>query len=160
MFGIFKTPPYQDEVLGDLKWSGRHWKGSIRLAPHGTVELIVSGSRSSPDSDSLALVRDLPKRYAGLRSEIQASLFEHYEPGRDAVLEGAFPQHVRPFPEITNADATWLYVTVVSVLIEPLLTAGQMVNTVEVAYTVAWDEEHTVGARIQEWRLIELCGSV
>jgi len=47
------------------------------------------------------------------------------------------------------------------VLIEPLLTAGQMVNTVEgVAYRVAWDEEHTVGARIQDWRLIELCGSV
>ena len=89
-----------------------------------------------------------------LRSEIQVSLFEHYEPGRDAVLEGAFPQHVRPFPEITNSDATWLYFTVVFVLTEPLLTAGQMVNTIEVGYRVSWDEEHTLGARIQEWFLL------
>ena len=110
MFGIFKTPPYHDEVLGDLKRSGRHWKGSLPLAPHGTGELIVSGNRSGPDSHGLALAHDLPKRYAGLRSEIQASLFEHYEPGHHAVLEGAFPKHVRPVPEITNADATWLYV--------------------------------------------------
>lgn len=46
------------------------------------------------------------------------------------------------------------------VRVEPLPTAEQMVDTVEVAYRVEWDEEHTLGARIQEWRLIELCGSV
>jgi len=74
MFGILKTPPYHDEVLGDLKRSGRHWKGSLTLAPDGKVELIVSGNRSGPDSDSLALARDLPKRYAALRSEIQSQL--------------------------------------------------------------------------------------
>ena len=42
----------------------------------------------------------------------------------------------------------------------PLLTTGQMVDTIEVAYKVEWDEEHTLGARIQEWRLVELSGSV
>jgi hypothetical protein len=35
-----------------------------------------------------------------------------------------------------------------------------MVDTVEVAYTVAWDDEHTIGARIQKWQLVEMCGSV
>jgi hypothetical protein len=138
----------------------RHWKGSLLLAPHGTVELIVSGDRAGPDSAALALARELPGRYEVLRPEIQASLFEHYEPGRDAVREWSFPQHLRPFPEIPNSGAIWLYVKVALVRIEPLRTAGQMVNTVEVAYRVAWDEEHTVGSRIQEWRLIELCGSV
>jgi hypothetical protein len=105
MLGIFKTPPYHDEVLGDLKRSGRHWKGSLPLSPHGTVELIVSGNRSSPDSHSLALARDLPERYEALRPVIQASLFEHYEPGREAAEEGAFPQHVKPFPKIANSEA-------------------------------------------------------
>ena len=157
---MFKTRPYHDEVLGDLVRSGRHWKGSLLLAPHGPVELIVSGDRAGPDSAALALARELPKRYAALRPEIQASLFEHYEPGRDAVLEGSFPKHVTPFPEITDSNATWIYVNVVFVRIEPLLTAGQLVNTVEVAYSVAWDEEHTLGARIQDWVLVELCGSV
>jgi hypothetical protein len=42
------------------------------------------------------------------------------------------------------------------VLIEPL----DGVPTIEIALSVAWDEEHTLGARIQEWRLLELCGSV
>ncbi len=160
MFGLFQSAPYRDKVLGDLKRSGRHWKGSLSLAPHGTVELIVSGGRSRPDSACLALARELPEKYATLRSEIAASLFEYYEPGREAVAEGAFPQHVRPFPEIANSDVIWPHVAIAFVRIEPLLTAGQMVDTVEVAYKVEWDEEHTVGARIQKWRLLELCGSV
>jgi hypothetical protein len=160
MFRLFKAAPYHDEILGDLTRSRRYWKGSLPLPPHGTVELIVSGDRIGPDSAALALARELPGRYEVLRSEIQTGWFEHYEPGRDAVLEGSFPQHVEPFPQIPNADATWLHVKVAFVRIEPLRTAGQMVNTVEVAYRVAWDEKHTVAARIQGWHLIELCGSV
>jgi len=159
MFGLFKTAPYHDEVLGDLKRSGRHWKGSLSLRPHGIVELILSG-QSHPDSGCLALARELPEKYETLRSDIQASLFEHYEPGREAVNEGAFPQHVTPFPEIAAPEAIWPYVSVAFVRIEPLSTAGQMVDTVEVAYTVAWDDEHTIGARIQKWHVVELCGSV
>jgi hypothetical protein len=160
MLGLFKTAPYHDEVLGDLKRSGRHWKGSLFLGPYGIVELIVSGRRSRPDSASLALARGLPEKYEALRPVIQASLFEHYEPGREAVEEGAFPQHVKPFPKIANSEAIWPYVKIALVRIEPLLTAGEMVDTIEVAYKVEWDEEHTLGARIQEWRLVELSGSV
>ncbi len=160
MFELFKTAPYHDEVLGDLTRSGRQWKGSLSLGPHGIVELIVSGVRTRPDSASLALARELPEKYEALRPVIQASLFEHYEPGREAVEEGAFPQHVEPFPEIANSEAIWPYVAIALVRIGPLLTAGQMADTIEVAYKVEWDEEHTLGARIQEWRLVELCGSV
>ncbi|HYL73189.1 MAG TPA: hypothetical protein VEU96_03235 [Bryobacteraceae bacterium] len=160
MFGLTKTAPYHDEILGALKRSGKHWKGSLALEPHGAVELILSGDRSRPDSASLALARELPEQYADLRPEIQISLFEHYVPYREAVTQGAFPRHVSPFPEIPNAEAIWPHVTVRFVRIEPLLTAGQMVDTVEVAYKAEWDEEHTLGARMQEWRLIELCGSV
>jgi hypothetical protein len=160
VFGLFKTTPYHDAVLGDLKRSRRRWKGSLSLEFHGDVELIVSGGRSRPDSASLALARELPEKYATLQSEIQASLFQHYEPYREAVAEGAFPQHVIPFPEIANSDLIWSHVAIAFVRIGPLLTAGQMVDSVEVAYDVDWDREHTVAARIQEWRLIELCGSV
>jgi hypothetical protein len=160
MFGLFRTAPYYDAVLGDLKRSGRRWRVSLSLGPYGVVELSVSGGRSRPDSAGLALARELPEKYAALRPEIQASLFEHYASGGEAVAGGAFPQHVVPFPEIGGPDAIWAYVAVASVRIEPLLTAGQMVDTVEVAYEVVWDDEHTLGARIQEWHLVELCGSV
>jgi hypothetical protein len=32
--------------------------------------------------------------------------------------------------------------------------------TTELGYTTAWDDEHTLGARFQSGRFIELCGSV
>jgi hypothetical protein len=32
--------------------------------------------------------------------------------------------------------------------------------TLEIGYRVAWDEEHTLGARIQDGRLVGLSGSV
>ena len=32
--------------------------------------------------------------------------------------------------------------------------------TIEIGYRVDWDEEHTLGARVREGRLIELNGSV
>jgi hypothetical protein len=32
--------------------------------------------------------------------------------------------------------------------------------TVEIGYRVPWDEEHTLGARLRQGRLVELCGSV
>ena len=42
------------------------------------------------------------------------------------------------------------------VRIEPLSD----IETVEIAYRAAWDEEHILGARFQNWALIELNGSV
>ena len=69
-------------------------------------------------------------------------------------------QPVAPFPEITSADGTGVYVTVVFVRIEPLLTAGQMANTVEIAYRVVWDEEHTLGARFDHGAFVGLNGSI
>ena len=34
------------------------------------------------------------------------------------------------------------------------------VLTTELGYTTVWDEEHTLGARLQNNKLVELCGSV
>ena len=135
MFGLFKAAVCHDDVLGDLHYS-------------------------VPDPFCLAFARELPGRYAKLRPDIQASLFEHYEPYREAVEEGALPLHGAPLPEIAESDAIWPYAAIRQVLIEPLLTSGHMVPTVEIAYRVEWDDEHTLGARVQDWRLVELCGSV
>ena len=50
----------------------------------------------------------------------------------------------------------WRHTAVEFVQVTPL--SGQL--TVEIGYRVAWDEEHTLGARLRDGRLIELCGSV
>jgi hypothetical protein len=160
MFGLFKTATFQDDRLGSLARSGGHWKGSIALGQHGNIELSLSGGRESPDPASLALARELTARYESLRSQIQASLFEHYEPCRDADSAGELMERSEPFPKIERTEDIWSHVTAQWVLIEPLRGSPKDGPTIEIAYRTAWDEEHTVGARIQEWRIFELCGSV
>ena len=160
MFGLFKAATFEDERLGALTRSGGHWKGRIALGQHGSIELSVAGGRQSPDSASLALARELPARYAALLPQIQSSLFEHYEPYRDADSAGGLPRGSEPFPKIERAEDVWPHVFAEWVRVEPLRGSPEDSPTVEIAYRVAWDEEHTVGARIQEWRLFELCGSV
>jgi hypothetical protein len=160
MFGLFKSPPFQDSRLGLLTRSGGHWKGMIALGRHGDVELRLFGGRDTPDPASLALAHDLSARFDALVPQIQASLFEHYEPYGQAASNGELPERSEPLPKIERAEDVWPHVSPAYVLIEPLQGSPADGPTIEIAYTVAWDEEHTVGARIQEWKLFELCGSV
>ena len=59
-------------------------------------------------------------------------------------------------PRLAGPDEVWPHVRPVRVLIERM--GGR--ETVEIAYRVAWDEEHTLGARFQDWSLVEVNGSV
>src|SRR5579859_6958351 len=110
MFGLFKTRSFQDGRLGALTRVGDHWKGRISLGHHGSVELSLVGSRQSPGSASLVLARELPARYGALLPQIQSSLFEHYEPYRDAALAGELPERSEPFPKIERAEDVWPHV--------------------------------------------------
>jgi hypothetical protein len=58
----------------------RPWRGGITLGRHGKIGLSFSGGRQSPDSESLALARELTTQHDALLPQIQASPFEHYEP--------------------------------------------------------------------------------
>jgi hypothetical protein len=40
------------------------------------------------------------------------------------------------------------------------VTSEASATKVELGLRVAWDEEHTLGARLQSGKLVELCGSV
>jgi hypothetical protein len=86
--------------------------------------------------------------------EIQISLFEHYEPYKEAIDAGE--DTGSPCPIIVRPDAVWPHVTPAHVRVYPL----DDVTTVEIGLNVAWDVEHTLGARFQNWHLIELNGSV
>lgn len=144
----FKSAPYQEEQLGTLTRSGGYWNGECTLPGFGAVRLKISGDRTAPEDTGLALARELPARFRGsLRDEIGASLFEHLQP---------YQEETGAFPEIRRGNDVWPYVRPIQVLIE----RQQGVPTIDLALSVAWDEEHTLGARIQAWKLIELCGSV
>jgi len=154
MFGLFKSEPYRDAQLGELCRSGRHWKGSLALAPCGTFRLSLAGSRAAPDSLALKLAKELPSRIQTLMPTIQSGLFEHYAPYKEAVEAGE--QTGSPYTQIASAEAVWLHVKPAHVLIEPLRDVWR----VEIAFKTDWDIEHTVAAIFRDWQFIELNGSV
>ena len=154
MFGLFRTEPFCDGQLGELRRSGCYWKGSMVVAPCGTFRLALAGGRKAPDPFALRLAGQLPDRFKSLMPEIQSSLFEHYAPYKEAVEGGE--QTSSPIPNVASPEAVWAHVAPAHVLVEPI--GG--VRTVEIAFRTAWDEEHTLGARFQNWQFIELNGSV
>jgi hypothetical protein len=90
------------------------------------------------------------------RPAIEQALFEHYEPYAEAVTAGELPSPNEALPRIAAPSEVWSHVSLVFVSITPL--SGFL--TTELGYTTAWDDEHTLGARFQSGKFIELCGSV
>lgn len=147
MFGLFQSASIQDAVLGELRHRRGYWRGTIHLAAQ-TVPLLIAGSKAQPDAGALALARALPAQYAGCKPVIAQALFEHYEPYRDDEANGV--------PKLSDASQVWPQVQLVHVLVD----AVDKAMTVELGYTAAWDEEHTLGARFTDGKLLELNGSV
>jgi hypothetical protein len=116
--------------------------------------LALAGSREAPDPIALELARELPDRFKSLMPKIQTGRFEHYAPYKEAVDSGEETGSL--CPSVASPEAVWPHVTPAHVLVEPI----EGVPTVEIAFRVAWDVEHTVGARFQNWQFIELNGSV
>jgi hypothetical protein len=154
MFGLFRSGPFRDGQLGELRRSGGYWKGGIVVAPCGRFLLALAGSRALPDPTALDLAKELPGRFTSLIPKIQIGLFEHYAPYKAAVDAGE--DSGSPCPNVASPEGVWSHVRPAHVLVEPLVG----IPTVEIAFKVAWDIEHTVGARFQDWQFIELNGSV
>jgi hypothetical protein len=156
MLGLFrKSAPVHDPVLGALTRTRGCWRGEVRLGSTATgVPLAVAGDRDAPDAAALEAARQLVTRYAEWQPAIAQALFEeHYVHGRDAVA--GLPE-ADAYPAIARADDVWPHVTPVFVSVMPM--RGPLVT--EIGYTTAWDEEHTLGARFVDGRLVELNGSV
>lgn len=154
MFELFKSKPFHDEQLGELSRSGGYWKGSLEVSLCGIFRLALAGSRRLPDPIFVGLARELPTRFNSLVPKIQTGLFEHYAPYKEAVDAGE--ETGSSCADVSSPEAVWAHVTPAHILVEPL--GG--VPTIEIAFKVGWDKEHTVGARFQDWHFIELNGSV
>ena len=155
MFGLFKSAIVSDPQLGEFRRSGGLWRGTVLLGEE-RVPLVLSGSHAAPDPEALTIARSIPSRFPAWRPEIARSLFEHYSPYAEAVAKGEVEPPDSSLPTIYGPDGVWRHTAVEFVQVTPL--SGQL--TVEIGYRVAWDEEHTLGARLRDGRLIELCGSV
>jgi hypothetical protein len=155
MFGLFKTPSFRDPALGELRRQGGMWRAEIALGDI-RAPLALPGSRAAPDPQALDIARSIPTDYPDWRAGIAASLFEHYAPYAEAVATGAPEAHAENPPRISQPDQVWQHAAVEFVAVITL--DGE--PGVEIGYRVAWDEEHTLGARLRNGRLLELNGSV
>jgi hypothetical protein len=144
MLSFFKSPSFRDPTLGEFARSGGHWRGKIELFG-AVVPLVLAGNRAEPDAQALQLGRAVVSNFEAWRSVIARALFEHYEPYAEVLAMG-----------IATPAEVWAHVTFEFVSVTPLSHA----LTVEFGLTTAWDEEHTLGARFQDGRFLELCGSV
>ncbi len=156
MFGLFKSPPFSDPQLGELTRSRGHWRGSLALADGESVALVLSGTKTEPDAQALAIAKEVPAQFASWRTTLEKELFEHYSPYSEAVAAGELEPMEESFPEIATPNGVWPQAKLIYVAVTPL--DGSL--TVELGYTVAWDEEHTLGARFRTGKFIELNGSV
>jgi hypothetical protein len=156
MFGLFRTATFTDEELGPFQRSGGLWRGRLRLSGDAPSPLVLSGSREKPDAEALNLARSIPAEVPGWRPELDAALFEHYQPYADAVAAGEEPPPAAAMPDVREPAHLWPHTAIEFVQVAPL--DGQL--TVEIGLRVAWDDEHTLGARWRDGRFIGLNGSV
>lgn len=156
MFGLFKSPPFHDAQLGDFTRSQGYWRGSISIENGRNLPLAVSGPRSEPDAQALSIARNIAIQFPSWRPTIETALFEHYEPYGESLADDEPPPSSELVAGITSPALVWSHVSLVFVSVAPM----DKVLTVELGYTTTWDEEHTLGARFQSGKFIELCGSV
>lgn len=155
MFGLFKTPSFRDPVLGELHRKGGMWRAEIALGEI-RAPLALPGSRTAPDPQALAIARSIANDYPRWCAGIAVSLFEHYAPYAEAIATGEHEAHAENPPRISQPDQVWQHAAVEFVAV--ITVDGEL--SVEIGYRVAWDEEHTLGARLRNGRLLELNGSV
>jgi hypothetical protein len=156
MFGLFKTPTFVDERLGELRRSRGAWRGTLGLGGAAPVSLVVSGPAGAPDPEAMRLARSIARDFPGWRPAIAQALFEHYEPYAEAVAAGEEEAPADALPPIREASDVWAHTTIEFVQVSPL--DGHL--TVEIGCRVTWDDEHTLGARLRDGELIGLNGSV
>ena len=154
--GWFRSDPHTDAHFGVFTRRRGVWIASVALPDLGTVELCIAGDRKAPSEESLALAHEVPSQYRALREEIGRALFEHLEPYADAVRAGELDADSFDPATVRGPDDVWAHAGVLAVHVN---TARQSFP-IEIHLEVAWDEEHTLGLRIRDGRLVELCGSV
>jgi hypothetical protein len=114
------------------------------------------GIRKAPDESAIEAARKLPVTFAAFRPQIESALFRHYEPYAEAIASGELEPPQEGSVEIDSPAEVWRCVVPQFVSVEPMM--GKLVA--ELGLAVYWDEEHTLGARLDETGFFELCGSV
>lgn len=156
MFGFLKSAPHIDPQLGELRRSRGFWRGHIAVDPGQSVPLVLAGSRAAPEAEALRIARTIASQMAGWRPAIANALHEHYQPYAESVADEEESPPSGGLPKIERPEDVWAWVSIDYIAV----TALDGVPAIEIGLRAAWDEEHTLGARLRDGRLLELNGSV
>lgn len=148
LFDLFRSlSPHPHPAFGPLQYARGRWRGTIALDGQ-KLALFVPGSRDGPAPDAVQIAERASTWWAAARPQLEAAIFEHYEGGRDAGIEGV--------PALSAPVEVWPHVTLSSLQVRPYGARDE----VEVALRVVWDEEHTLGALVRDGEFAGLNGSI
>ena len=155
MFGLFRSPTYDDPLLGRFERSRGRWRGSLVLSGKA-LPRAIAGTRSAPDTEALSVAKLLQAIWLGNSEAVAMALAAHLEPYREAVAAGELAPPSRSLPVLSESTDVWQFVELLSASITPI--DGKLAS--EVALAAVWDEEHTLGARFEGAAFIKLNGSI
>jgi hypothetical protein len=148
LLGFLRPPPQEHAAFGPLQYKSGRWRGTIALEKGARIPLFIPGSRVGPDPQGLKVAEIASEWWTQARSDVERELYDHYSAGRDDPTDGTL--------ELRGAGEVWAHASPSSVVIKPF----RLLDEIQVALRVAWDEEHTLGAMIRDGRLVGLNGSI
>lgn len=152
----FGSTDFIDARLGTFERKGGAWRTSAVLGTLGRVELRLAGDRKAPTPANLAHAQEVPVQFSVCRDEIGRALYEHFEPYAEAIRAGGLAVDSFDPESVRSPEDVWAHVKLTVVDVDVVRAEFP----IEVQLRAAWDEEHTLGVRIRNGSLIELCGSV
>lgn len=153
LFDYFRRRPVLTDVrLGELRFARGRWTShTARCFGETGLELRIRGNSLGIAPDARQLLESLESRYAVIKTQALPRFQEHYEPYAEAIEE--LEDLVR---SIRTPEDLWSHIKLVRVWVGAYGKAGE----VELAYTTAWDCEHTIGVTVSDGRVTDFCGSV
>jgi hypothetical protein len=148
LLGFLRPPPQEHAELGPLQYASGRWRGTVALENGARIPLFIPGSRSGPDPEGLKVAELASAWWTEARPDVERELYDHYSAGRDDPTDGTL--------ELRDSGEVWAHAVPTSVAIKPF----RLLDEIQVAIRVAWDEEHTLGAMIRDGRLVGLNGSI
>lgn len=138
-----------DAVLGELTYRSRSsfWEGETEF-PDAREPIVVAipGDENGPFAHARARYDDLTRRYAMLRVEIAAALYELYDNYRNDATEGDYEDGL---PRLTAPDQIWETTCLDGITI----WSDKPGAAIEMRYSFDWHSEHTFGVRIEDWKV-------
>jgi hypothetical protein len=148
LLDFLRPPPRPHAELGPLQHKGGRWRGTIALEKGTRIPLFIPGSRAGPDPEGIKVAEQASAWWTQARSDVERELYDHYSAGRDDPTADSL--------ELRDSSDVWTHAVPTSVEVKPF----RLLDEIQVAIRVAWDDEHTLGAMIRDARLVGLNGSI